>query len=69
MANRRVLLPKLIKRRPAVLDATKLQALFGRAQNTRLYPLVVLAVVDESDGAAGRPRLRMQASCLVKADL
>ena len=43
MANRRVLLPKLTKRRPAVLDATKLQALFDRAQNTRLYPLVVLA--------------------------
>ena len=43
MANRRVLLPKLTKRNPAVLDATKLQALFERARNTRLYPLVVLA--------------------------
>jgi len=43
MANRRVLLPKLTKRKPAVLDAPKLQALFERARNTRLYPLVVLA--------------------------
>jgi integrase len=43
MANRRVLLPKLTKRRPAVLDANKLQALFDRAHNTRLYPLLVLA--------------------------
>ena len=43
MANRRVLLPKLIKRKPVVLDATKLQALFERARNTRLFPLIVLA--------------------------
>jgi integrase len=43
MANRRVLRPKLTKRKPAVLDASKLQALFDRAHNTRLYPLLVLA--------------------------
>jgi integrase len=43
MANRRVLLPKLVKRRPAVLDSEKLNALFERARDTRLYPLVVLA--------------------------
>ena len=42
MANRRVLLPKLTKRRPAVLDEPKLQALFDRARNTRLYPFNVL---------------------------
>ena len=39
MANRRVLLPKLIKRRPAVLDEAKLRSLFERARGTRLYPL------------------------------
>jgi integrase len=43
MANRRVLLPKLTKRRPAVLDETKLQTLFDHARNTRLYPFIVLA--------------------------
>ena len=43
MANRRVLLPKLTKRRPAVLDERKLHALFDRARNTRLYPFIVLA--------------------------
>src|ERR1700683_3025745 len=43
MANRRVLLPKLTKRRPAVLDEGKLQTLFDRARNTRLYPFIVLA--------------------------
>jgi len=43
MANRRVRMPKLTKRRPAVLDASKLQTLFDGARNTRLYPLVVLA--------------------------
>jgi integrase len=43
MANRRVLLPKLTKREPAVLDVNKLQALFDRALDTRLHPLVVLA--------------------------
>lgn len=43
MANRRVLLPKLPKRRPAVLDEAKLQMLFDRARNTRLYTFIVLA--------------------------
>jgi integrase len=43
MANRRVLLPKLTKRKPAVLDEGKLQTLFDRARNTRLYPFIVLA--------------------------
>ncbi len=58
MANRRVLLPKLTKRRPAVLDATKLQALFESAQNTRLYPLVVLAAAADKpfSVAAAQPR-------------
>jgi integrase len=43
MANRRVLLPKLAKRKPAVLDEAKLQTLFERGRNTRLYPFLVLA--------------------------
>src|SRR5580704_3509848 len=43
MANRRVLLPKLVKRRPAVLDETKLELLFDQARDTRLYPFLVLA--------------------------
>lgn len=43
MANRRVLLPKLTKRRPPVLDEAKLRTLFDRARDTRLYPVVVLA--------------------------
>jgi integrase len=43
MANKRVVLPKLPKRRPPVLDKEKLKALFERARGTRLYPLVVLA--------------------------
>jgi integrase len=43
MANKRVVLPKLPKRRPPVLDKEKLRALFDRARGTRLYPLVVLA--------------------------
>jgi integrase len=43
MANRRVLLPKLVKRKPAVLDETKLQTLFDHARGTRLYPFLVLA--------------------------
>lgn len=43
MANRRVLLPKLVKRRPAVLDEEKLRLLFDRARTTRLYPFVVVA--------------------------
>ena len=43
MANRRVLLPKLVKRRPPVLDEAKLRRLFDRARSTRLYPFIVLA--------------------------
>jgi integrase len=43
MANKRVVLPKLPKRRPPVLDKEKLGLLFDRARGTRLYPLVVLA--------------------------
>ncbi len=43
MANKRVLLPKLVKRKPAVLDPEKLGQLFPRARGTRLYALLVLA--------------------------
>jgi len=43
MANKRVVLPKLRKRRPPVLDKEKLGLLFDRARGTRLYPLLVLA--------------------------
>ena len=43
MANKRVRLPRLVKRDPAVLDKEKLRALFARARDTRLYPVVVLA--------------------------
>jgi integrase len=43
MANKRVVLPKLPKRRPPVLDKEKLRVLFDRARGTRLYPLLVLA--------------------------
>jgi len=43
MANKRVVLPKLPKRRPPVLDKEKLRALFDRARGTRLHALVVLA--------------------------
>jgi len=43
MANKRVRLPRLVKRDPAVLDKEKLRALFDRARGTRLYPVVVLA--------------------------
>ena len=43
MANRRVLLPKLKKRKPNVLDEGKLRTLFDRAHSTRLYPFIVLA--------------------------
>jgi integrase len=43
MANRRVLLPKLAKRKPAVLDEEKLRALFDRARSTRLYAFIVMA--------------------------
>jgi len=43
MANKRVVLPKLPKRQPPVLDKEKLRALLDHARGTRLYPLVVLA--------------------------
>ncbi len=43
MANKRVRLPKLTKRSPAVLDQDKLRLLFERAEGTRLRPLLVLA--------------------------
>lgn len=42
-ANKRVRLPKLTRRRPAVIDRDKLRDLFLRATKTRLYPLLVLA--------------------------
>ncbi len=43
MRNKRVRLPKLPKREPAVVDKEKLRLLFDRAQTTRLYPFIVLA--------------------------
>ena len=43
MRNKRVKLPKLPKREPAVVDKGKLKLLFDRAQTTRLYPFIVLA--------------------------
>ena len=43
MEKRRVLLPKLPKRRPPVLDEGKLRMLFERARSTRLYPFIVMA--------------------------
>jgi integrase len=43
MRNKRVKLPKLPKREPAVVDKEKLKLLFDRAQTTRLYPFIVLA--------------------------
>ena len=43
MRNKRVRLPKVPKRKPAVLDQAKLAELFGRARGTRLFPFVVLA--------------------------
>lgn len=43
MANKRVKLPRLLKRKPAVIDAEKLSVLFERARETRLFPFVVLA--------------------------
>ncbi len=45
MANKRVVLPKLPKRRPTVLDTDRLRVLVDRARNTRLYPLMLLASV------------------------
>ena len=43
MSNKRVRLPKLTKRAPAVVDQDKLLALLERSRGTRLYPLIVLA--------------------------
>ena len=43
MANKRVLLPKLPKRKPPVLDEEKIRMLFERARKTRLYPFIVMA--------------------------
>ena len=43
MRNKRVRLPKLPKRKPAVVDKEKLKALLDRARSTRLYPFIVLA--------------------------
>jgi hypothetical protein len=43
MRNKRVKLPKLPKREPAVVDKEKLKLLFDRARTTRLYPFIVLA--------------------------
>lgn len=42
MANKLVRLPKLVKRKPPVLDKEKLRELFDRARGTRLYPFIVL---------------------------
>jgi integrase len=43
MANKRVKLPKLPKRKPTVVEKAKLKALLDRARTTRLYPFIVLA--------------------------
>jgi integrase len=43
MEKRRVLLPKLARRKPPVLDEEKLRMLFEKARPTRLYPFIVLA--------------------------
>jgi integrase len=43
MRNRRVKLPKLPKRRPAVLDKERLRALLDRARTTRMYAFIVMA--------------------------
>ena len=43
MEKRRVLLPKLVRRKPPVLDEEKLRLLFEKARPTRLYPFIVLA--------------------------
>jgi integrase len=44
MENKRVKLPPLPKRDPAVVDKEKLRKLLERARTTRLYPFIVLAV-------------------------
>jgi integrase len=43
MRNKRVRLPKLPKRKPAVVEKEKFKALLDRARSTRLYPFIVLA--------------------------
>ena len=43
MEKRRVLLPKLTRRKPPVLDEEKLRMLFEKARPTRLYPFIVTA--------------------------
>ncbi len=43
MANKRVKLPKLVKRKPPVVEKDKLKALLVRARSTRLFPFIVLA--------------------------
>lgn len=43
MANRRVKLPKRMKRQPPVLDPAMLARLFKAAEGTRAYPFIVLA--------------------------
>ena len=42
MANKRVKLPKLVRRKPPVLDPAKLGMLFNRARGTRLFPFMVI---------------------------
>jgi hypothetical protein len=55
MANKRIKLPKLVKRKPPVIDKDKLAALFDCAKETRLFPFVVVAA--SSGVAAGNSRL------------
>ena len=43
MRNKWVRLPKLPKRKPAVVEKEKFKALLDRARSTRLYPFIVLA--------------------------
>lgn len=43
MADARVILPKLAKRKPPVLDTAKIALMFNRARGTRMFAFVVLA--------------------------
>jgi integrase len=43
MADARVILPKLPKRKPPVLDSDKIVLMFNRARGTRMFAFVVLA--------------------------
>ncbi|MGA7235938.1 MAG: tyrosine-type recombinase/integrase [Bryobacteraceae bacterium] len=43
MADARVILPKLAKRKPPVLDTAKIALMFNRARGTRTFAFVVLA--------------------------